>query len=1023
MTLAPFSTLLLSGAQKILDLLLTSGYEKAKNLTRSDEKQLRQAFERAWTAAAAGKYADSLLPLLAHRPFQQAIVTGLLDPIEGFNVEAARAVWQNQFPDHERDLKAFFLTLEKILLRDSHWQPLLEVTREAVESGAARLPDLTIGDVTGDAVVFGSNNRVVNEGILIGDEARVFICENVYLLPSGQPKLSPSEFDACLKEYLEWAEQVNDQARLYGIESMAVSKGKPNKHLGDVFTPLRLRRFAAFERAELDEIEAQGELTRKKQVYLEKVRRKQKQGSAVALPDLLTAHSRLAIIGGPGCGKSTLLAYLSLCLARRVSTGELPFKLPSKTAILVPVVIPLRYYRQYRANCQPDPVRAPEQACAGTLRGFIPWYINRYSNRNFPEDFFDRLLRGGGCLLMLDGLDEVVNQAERAQVREEVERLVREQYPRNLVIVTAREAGYQKDAVFSDDFLRLDVQPLEEEQVAALCENWCKQLYPLEVEQRTRELVTAIQDINRRSGERQNEALVRSPLLTAMVISVKYYETELPRERARLYEAVVRVILQAQYLFEDGIRDELIRQPGEWDEQREWLSELALAMQRGGEAGAVISEARLREIMGPILEPDLLERFVQSIRLRGGLFEERAEMFQFMHLSFQEFLAARRLAKRREKAYPILQEHLGDPWWREVFMLVYGFAKMDDRETAAAYLAWLQTLDGEDEPALSALELSGAALLDVEKYQPALIVPAAEKLAARLFDPARKTTPILRARAGDTLSRLGDPRFDPECYYLPKEDLLGFVKIPAGEFIMGSDKKINSEVYNYEEPQHKLTLPEYYIARYPVTVAQFAAFVEQGGQRPEDEDCLKDPLTRPVRHVSWREVIAYCDWLNQTLRVRADLTAELKSKLQQGWKITLPTEAEWEKAARGTDGRIYPWGNAYDASRASVWDTDIRDTSTVGCFPAGASPYGILDMIGNVWEWTRSQFQPYPYNPRDGREDLQIYGSSYTVRGGAFGHGLVRCACREYRSRYYYVPDRYDSIGFRVALVSPIFPL
>jgi formylglycine-generating enzyme required for sulfatase activity len=1023
MTLAPFSTLLLSGAQKILDLLLASGYEKAKNLTRSDQKQLRQDFEHAWTAAVTGKYEDSLRPLLAHRPFQESIAAGLLDPIEGFNVEAARAVWQDQFPGHERDLKTFFHNLEKILLRDPHWQPLLEVTREAVESGelAARAPDLSMGDVLADVVVIGSSNRVVaTGGILIGDQARVFICENVYLPPSGKPELSPAEFDACLQEYLEWVEQANDQARLYGIESMPVSKGKPNKHLGDVFTPLRLRRFAAFDRAELEEIEAQTELSRKKRVYLEKVKNKQEEGSLVALPDLLTTHHRLAIIGGPGCGKSTLLAYLSLALAGRVSTGAQPFKLPSKDSIPVPVLIPLRYYRQYRESCVPDPVHAPDQACAGTLRGFIPWYINRYSNRGFPEDFFDRLLRGGGCLLMLDGLDEVVNQRERGQVREEVERLVHEQYPRNLVIVTAREAGYQKDAVFSDDFLRLDVQPLEDDQIAALCENWCKQLYPLEVAQRTRELVIAIQDINRRTTQRQSDALVRSPLLTAMVISVKYHESELPRERARLYEAVVRVILQAQYLREDGTRDELVRQLGEWDEQLEWLSELALEMQRGGEAGAVISEERLLEILTRILALDQVERFVQSVRLRGGLFEERAEMFQFIHLSFQEFLAARRLAKRREKAYPILQKHLTDPWWREVFLLVYGFAKMDDRETAADYLAWLQTVDGEDEHALAGLELAGAALLDVEKYQPTLVDPAAEKLAARLFDPARKTTPLLRARAGDTLSRLGDPRFDPDCYFLPKEDLLGFIRIPAGEFIIGSDKKIDPEVMDRELPQHKLSLPEYYVARYPVTVAQFTAFVNQSGYKLRDESYLKDLLSRPVCYVTWYDAMAYCDWLDQTLRVSPNLPAELKSKLDQGWKITLPAESEWEKAARGVDGRIYSWGNEYDPNRANIGGTGIGDTSIVGCFPKGTSPYGGLDMIGNMLEWTRSCYKPYPYNPKDGREELQS-NNSRVLRGASFYYSRkgARCAFR-----LDYLPDgRHYGLGFRVAVVSPIFHL
>ena len=113
-----------------------------------------------------------------------------------------------------------------------------------------------------------------------------------------------------------------------------------------------------------------------------------------------------------------------------------------------------------------------------------------------------------------------------------------------------------------------------------------------------------------------------------------------------------------------------------------------------------------------------------------------------------------------------------------------------------------------------------------------------------------------------------------------------------------------------EMPQHKLSLPRYYIARYPVTVAQFRAFVDASGYTPEDEDSLHGLLNHPVVNITWYEALKYCQWLTERLREWEGTPEPLASLLrQEGWQVTLPSEAEWEKAARGTDGRLYPWGD------------------------------------------------------------------------------------------------------------------
>jgi len=218
-------------------------------------------------------------------------------------------------------------------------------------------------------------------------------------------------------------------------------------------------------------------------------------------------------------------------------------------------------------------------------------------------------------------------------------------------------------------------------------------------------------------------------------------------------------------------------------------------------------------------------------------------------------------------------------------------------------------------------------------------------------------------------------------------------------------------------------LGEYYIARYPVTVAQFKAFVDSSKYKPQDPSSLGGLPNHPVVNVTWYDALAYCDWLTTQLPNLPHLPAELC----RGWRVTLPSEAEWERAARGTDGRIYPWGNEFDPNKANVDVTGIGGTSAVGCFPAGVSPEGLLDASGNVWEWTRSLWgkdssEPeftYPYSDRlQERENLKAGREIRRVlRGGSWNNESrsARCAYR-----YGFNPDlRGYYRGFRVSL-SPL---
>ena len=237
------------------------------------------------------------------------------------------------------------------------------------------------------------------------------------------------------------------------------------------------------------------------------------------------------------------------------------------------------------------------------------------------------------------------------------------------------------------------------------------------------------------------------------------------------------------------------------------------------------------------------------------------------------------------------------------------------------------------------------------------------------------------------------------------------VRVPAGEFRMGTSAeqpatlvKIGNapaSAFQAEMPQQTLSLPEFYIDQVPVTNADYKKFLDANPNR--SVPYLDNPLARsfnwdktarlyptgrdqyPVVLVSWFDAAAYCQWAGGRL----------------------PTEAEWEKAARGGDGRLWPWGNEFDATKLNSAEQRKGDAVPVGQFPTGASPYSALDMAGNVWQWTSSLDRPYPYDGTDGREDPGVMGIRVT-RGGAWLFGALgtRTAVR----------NRFDPSGVSLSL-------
>jgi len=232
---------------------------------------------------------------------------------------------------------------------------------------------------------------------------------------------------------------------------------------------------------------------------------------------------------------------------------------------------------------------------------------------------------------------------------------------------------------------------------------------------------------------------------------------------------------------------------------------------------------------------------------------------------------------------------------------------------------------------------------------------------------------------------------------------LELVRVPAGEFIMGTPDS-NRDADRNEMPQHTVYLDEYQVGKYEVTVAQWRAFVEATGYEGVSGS-LTDPDDHPVRYVNYDDAVAFCTWASQAT----------------GRNVHLPTEAQWEKAARGADGRTYPWGESRPTCEMSVFyaaEACREDTAAVGsCSPAGDSPYGVADMAGNLWEWTQDWYgQGYYASSPESNPTGPVLGTYRALRGGGYLSNEWRMRTA---SRFRGDPTfRCVDLGFRVC-VSP----
>jgi len=620
--------------------------------------------------------------------------------------------------------------------------------------------------------------------------------------------------------------------------------------------------------------------------------------------------------------------------------------------------------------------------------------------------------------------------------------------------------SYIGDAVLPG-FVPHTLAPFDEEKIQAFVAGWYRAQHHLGRLQKEAADARA-EDLQQAALEDSLRELASNPMLLTTMALIHQKEVGLPRERVRLYDLAVRVLL-TRWQTRKGLdvspalakvlRDDLAL--------RAIMERLAYEAHQGQADRSRAADLSRMALLAILEEPahlgdvGLAAAFLDYVDQRAGLLVGRGgagdgavpKTYTFPHRTFQEYLAGCYLAGDWD-ALDLYWQRVGegDAWSLAAMLGAEDLRYNRRNDKALLNLAYdlVPDPEPETEQAWRAALWSGrmAALFPPAEIRRLMRGPKSgaaylERVVACLVRILREQPlgAVERAEGGIALAKLGDPR---PGVGLRDDGLpdIEWCQVPAGPFLMGStdaDKMAEDD----EKPQHTYEIEQpYAISKYPITNAQYGAFVEAGGygkarywtqaaQREvwtegqvkawNDDQPREGPYdfgepfnvpNHPVVGVMWYEAVAFCHWLTEVMRARGELTADQA--------IRLPTEPQWERAARGTDGRIYPWGAELGPERANYRETGIEATSAVGCFPKGVSPCGVEEMSGNVWEWCRtkwgSEYQDY-------RPDNDLKGSDVRMlRGGAFLYypNGVRCAYRGSDLPH----DRGDGFGFRVC-VSP----
>jgi len=689
-------------------------------------------------------------------------------------------------------------------------------------------------------------------------------------------------------------------------------------------------------------------------------------GDPVPLLNVLKNYSGVIVLGDPGAGKTTFVKYLAVRLAR----GE-----GAKMGLddYLPILMPLAAF----ANAlQHNDIR---------LDDFIADYFSGIGADLPIGPMLKEALKAGRALILLDGLDEVRDISMRNTV---VERVVDfytfHRHQGNKFVLTSRVVGYRAVRPFAEDLAECTIVDFEDDEIESFVERWTNalerqaqghtQVAQADAEADRRDLLDAI---HHNPGVRQ---LASTPLLLTILALMKRQGVTLPERRVQLYDQYVSTLLSTW----NRARSLSGRAPGRDIDEIQTvriLAPLALWMHEVspgvGLVGREDMRRKLEELFherGDVSPIQAARQFLLDVREHAALLLERGPgEYGFIHLTFEEYLAAVALAFMGQgDSQPIIEtlsRHVGEQAWREVTLLTIGYLGIRQQLPKIAGEVVDALVDNKPGPPGEAVVLAGDAVLDT--YPNGVPLKSRDHVIEALVNTMQDGSirPELRRHSGLLLGRLG---------WRPG-DLDRFVEVPDGEFQFGVRKEAKS-------------IPNmYFVAKYPVTNIQYARFVKEDGYQNREywsdagwewrtgkfdqrtmeaveRDWLEHrPLAKrstpyywhnielsnpivPVVGVCWFEAEAYCKWLSKKIVA-----------VPEGYTVRLLTSEEWERAARGTDGREYPWGDGFIKSAANTWDSDstgsgLGGTTAVVTFAQGASPTETWDMSGNVWEWTGSWY-------------------------------------------------------------------
>ena len=757
-------------------------------------------------------------------------------------------------------------------------------------------------------------------------------------------------------------------------------------------------------------------------------------------------YPHLILLGNPGSGKTTFVRYVASELAQGVTANlqwleyeALPDEPKSRQARdddqkkgigriwgregLIPLYLEMRDFARTPFNCR-SPLALWEYAAAQLAKDGL-------------QDALPALRRqaqAGRVLWLLDGVDEVPI-AQRKEIWQAIGAMHDGVYGGCPWLATCRVLSFKDDEAPPRSHVTT-LQPLNPAQIERFIERWYEAL--VGQGQKSKAEGEALGRQLRHAARTNLRELAPNPMLLTIMALVQTYRGTLPDERAKLYQACVETLLVRWQQHKDGVDAPTVAASlgVSHTQLEELLAEIAwVAHSKAPERqdSADISEEELIQLARKALGGSYAkaELFVEYTERRAHLLVgkggEGERFYSFPHRTFQEYLAACHLASVRRfgRQAPKLASQ-GDMWWEvlalatgelvfnrssweyalEVVERVLPEAQPAPADTAGWYRVWLA---GEMATVIGRARLEG----DEEMGQ-AVLSLLRQQLVALL--QAGALTPRQRAEAGDVLAALGDPRAG-----ILEVDEMGLCYVPAGRCWLGNEEKEGQGRWydGLDQP--------YWLAQYPVTVGQWRQFVQESGYKPSDSDSLRGSVNRPVIWVNWYDSIAFCTWLDKRWRA--------KGWLPEGYHVTLPSEAEWEKGARGgieigdrdrvtrpaglrsdlsnphsafpnpQPKRPFPWGNEPEQEtngtggtvyRANYDGAGIGRVCAVGSFPAGDSPVGCAEMSGHVWEWTRTLYDGSDPTQPDPRQEVMGKDNKATliIRGGSFRDNQNTCSSR-----------------------------